>query len=262
MSGPRVPRHQLLAIAAERAHEVRDFLEFAANHERAAERTGERHRSLRLENRPDIRAAARAAALFPEAWWGITVYTCFGSECGAKAVAETFRRPLPGPAAEALLAAITLPRGAIGHHRIQPGHTGAKKALAAASDNADLFHNVLTDRGTTFEQRYARIRSAHLPQWGRTTTFDLVLRAGALGISGETYGPETAFLEGSTGPRRGFERIFGTDLHERGADWGEALLWSWTAHWSDVAAQVGVDWEGAPYNSGDFENALCIYQER
>jgi hypothetical protein len=177
-------------------------------------------------------------------------------------VAHALERPLPGPAAEALLTTITFPRGAVGHHRIQPGHTGAKKALVAASDNADLFHDVLTDRRPTFEQRYDRIRAARLPQWGRTTPFDLVLRGGALAVSGETYGPETAFLEGSTGPRRGFERIFGIGLDERGADWGEALLQSWTEHWSDVAAQVGVNWEGAPYDSGDFENALCIYQER
>lgn len=197
--------------------------------------------------------------LFPDSWWGITVFTCFGAERGTQAVAHAFQHPLPGPAAKAVLATIPLPAGAIGHHRIQPGHTGARKALIAASDNVDLFHDVLTGIDT-FEQRYHQIRSASLPQWGRTTTFDLILRAGALSVSGQRYRPTTAFLEGSTGPRRGFERIFAVNLHEHGADWGEALLHAWTTHWSEVATQVGVDWDEAPYDSGDFENALCIYQ--
>jgi hypothetical protein len=29
-----------------------------------------------------------------------------------------------------------------------------------------------------------------------------------------------------------------------------------------VASRAGVDWRGPPYDSADFENALCIFQER
>ena len=88
-----------------------------------------------------------------------------------------------------------------------------------------------------------------------------ILRGGAPGLSGRDYRPTTAFLEGATGPRKGFEKIFGANLDMTGAAWGEAVLRSWSAHWSEVAAQADVAWNGAAYDSGDFENALCIYQE-
>jgi hypothetical protein len=45
------------------------------------------------------------------------------------------------------------------------------------------------------------------------------------------------------------------------SDVGEAVLRRWTRQWTDVALRVGADWEGEPYDSGDFENALCIFQE-
>lgn len=257
-----VSEAQLLQLVDTRRENVRKFLEWAQSHEREAARTGEPHRSLRLENRPDIPAAARASAHFPELWWGITVYTCFGSEIGARAVADAFQAPLPVTDAEAALARINLPRRAIGHHRIQPGHTGAKIALVSASEHADFFYQVLFAVTDTFEQRAKQIRDARLPQWGRTTTFDLLLRAGDLGIGGANYRPTTAHLEGSTGPKRGFARVFGITIEERGADWGEAVLAAWTERWTAVADAVGANWDGAPYDPGDFENALCIYQEK
>jgi len=42
----------------------------------------------------------------------------------------------------------------------------------------------------------------------------------------------------------------------------EALLAAWTEHWDRVAEEVGVDWPGAPYDPGDLENALCVFQEQ
>lgn len=255
-----LPADELLALVGERVAVVRDFLEWALLHEQKAIETGEMHRSLRLENRPDIAAAARAAAGFPEAWWGVTVFTCFGSEKGTAAVREAFQKPLPEPEAWEALDQIDLPRGAIGHHRIQPGHTGARKALVAASEHADFFHAVLFGHGT-FEDCNHQIRAAHLPQWGRTTTFDLLLRAGALGVGGSTYGPTIAHLEGSTGPKYGFEQIFDVSLDARGAGWCESVLRSWTTHWADIAVATGVNWKLSAYTPGDFENALCIYHE-
>src|SRR5688500_7454360 len=105
-----LPSDELFEFVERRVAHVQDFLEFAAHHEREAERRGEPHRSLRLENRPDIPAARRACELFPDPWWAITVYTCFGSVRGATAVAGAFQHPRPLPEAELALAAIELPR--------------------------------------------------------------------------------------------------------------------------------------------------------
>lgn len=262
MNPTAVTVSELRRLVADRRGEVRAFLEWSRTHERAALETGERWRSLRLDNRPDLKHAAEAAQLFPDAWWGVVVYTCFGSLVGVRVVKDAFRQPLPEPAAWEALRSLSFPRGSIGHHRIQPGHTGAKEALVAASENADFFRDVLFS-DATFEERYWRIRQPRLPQWGRTTTFDLLLRAGALGIGGERYAPTTAYLAGSTGPKKGFERIWGVSLDQVGADWGEQLLRAWTENWHEVAVSVGATWDvGPPYEPGDFENALCIWQER
>ena len=42
----------------------------------------------------------------------------------------------------------------------------------------------------------------------------------------------------------------------------EALLVAWIENWARVAEEVGANWAGPPYVPGDFENALCIYQEQ
>lgn len=262
MSGTIGTADELRRRVADRRDEISTFLEWSCAHERAALETGERWRSLRLENRPDIKHAAEAAELFPKAWWGVVVFTCFGSRVGVRVVKDAFRQPLAEPAAWEALRPLSFPRGSIGHHRIQPGHTGAKKALVAASEHADFFRDVLFS-DATFEERYWQIRRPQLPQWGRTTTFDLLLRAGALGVGGEPYAPTTAYLAGSTGPKKGFEKIWGVSLDRLGAEWGEQLLRTWTENWEEVAAGVGVTWDvGPPYEPGDFENALCIWQER
>jgi hypothetical protein len=82
-----------------------------------------------------------------------------------------------------------------------------------------------------FETRYWRLRNARCEQWGRTTCFDLLLRGGALGVGGRKYAPQIAYLNGSTGPKSGFKKIWGLEITAENAEWGEALLWAWTEHW-------------------------------
>ncbi len=69
------------------------------------------------------------------------------------------------------------------------------------------------------------------------------------------------YLAGSTGPRKGFFLIWGVEVTRSNADQCEATLRGWTDRWHDIADQVGVTWNGEPYGPGDFENALCIFQE-
>lgn len=126
MSLPRLSREELLALVDERADAVRDYLLWAQAHD-------SEDGSHRMLERPDIADAAKAAELFPEQWWGVVVFTCFGSTLGATTVAQAFQRPLPPPDAEAELERTTFRRGSIGHHRIQPAHKGAKQALVEAS---------------------------------------------------------------------------------------------------------------------------------
>jgi hypothetical protein len=254
MTPPRVSRAELFELVDERADEVRAFLEWAAD----AEASGG---SLRMRNRPDIESASRAAAAFPERWWGVVVFTCFGSEKGAATVAAEFAEPVPPDHAQAIVDTLHFERGSIGHHRIQPGHKGAKRALVAACEHHELFHEVL-HFGDGFEDRYVRLRGAGVRQWGRTTSFDLLLRAGALGVGGRRYEPEFAYLAGSTGPKKGFKKIWGREITPGNSPWGEALLRAWTEEWDAVAERVGALWSGDPYTPADFENALCIWQER
>jgi hypothetical protein len=213
-----------------------------------------------MRNRPDIMRARHAVSLFPEEWWGLVVYSCFDSITGAEVAAAAFEEPVLPEHAEAVLGQLVFPKGSVGGHRIQPAVTGAKRALVAACSGASLLNSVLLGEGS-FEERYARIRGARLSQWGRTTTFDLLLRAGALGIGGSFYEPQFAQLDGSTGPKKGFRKIWGVEITTDNAAWGEALLRAWTDEWQRVAAEVGIDWEGEPYTPADFENTLCIWQE-
>jgi hypothetical protein len=218
--------------------------------------------SFRMTARPDIGHAAEAVKPFPESWWGVVVFTCFGSVRGAKVVAPYFQRPLPPLEAEAMLLGIDFPRGSVGHHRIRPGVKGGKQALLSACADHELFHNVL-HTGEDFDTRYSRLREAHVRQWGRTTSFDLLLRTGALGIGGQHYKPEYAYLGGSTGPRAGFTRVWGVSSDaDTALVWAEALLRAWTEEWDAVSERVGVEWQKPPLEPCDQENFLCIYQER
>jgi hypothetical protein len=234
-----------------RSHEVARFLSWANTYEESGA-------SLRWSKRQDIQDAATASHWFEEQWWGLVVFSCFGRLEGAKFVAPLFPRPRPDAAA--VLAELQLPAGSIGHHRVQTGHRGAKQALVAACERSDEFERILA-RGLDFRSRYLDLRALWAPNWGRTTCFDLVLRAGALGVGGQTYGPDRAYLE--TGPARGFALVTGIEVATADSEWCEGLLHWWSENWNEVADVVGVDWHaGDAYDSGDFENALCIYQEQ
>lgn len=248
-----VTRQELFALVEEREEEVRAFLDWADETERSW--------SMRLARRPDIRMASEAAELFPEDWWGIVVFSCFGSLKGTRVVAPHFQQPLPLMLAEEVLAQIDFPRASIGHHRIQQGLTGATIALAGASEKASLFQEALHS-GLDFDGRFDRIWARRPRRWGRTTIFDVLLRAGALGIGGRQVLPTSAYLAGSTGPARGFHKVFGgAGASSERAEWAEAMLRAWTENWDEVSDRVGASWEGDPYTPGDFENALCIWQE-
>jgi len=255
-----VGREELLSLVAGRRDSVRRYLEWALANERDAVDEGEPQLSMRMENRSDIRSAAEAAEFFAERRWGVVVFTCFGSKLGAGTVAPWFRRPVSPLQADAMLSKISFPSRSVGHHRIQSTLTGAKQALVAACADDDFFCDVL-HHGEDFDTRYGRLRGARLRQWGRTTCFDLLLRAGALAIGGARCLPDFAYLAGSTGPRKGFAAIFGVPVTSETAPWAEGVLRTWAENWKDVCKDVGVDWEGDPLYPRDQENFLCVYQE-
>jgi hypothetical protein len=232
---------------------IRDFLLWAGEREREGS-------SLRHEARRDIREAQEAAGWFVEPWWGVVVFSCFGSMRGTETVKEAFAEPLDPAEAEHLLHRIDLPARAIGHHRIRPGHTGAKQALISACAYGEDFRRILLE-GDGFHDRYQALRGLRAAQWGRTTCFDLLLRAGAIAIGGRRYAPDRAYLQDSTGPQRGFQAVWGTRVTAENAESCERLLREWTERWFEVAETVGAPWDGNPYRPADFENALCIYQE-
>ncbi len=249
------PTPDLLKLVARRRRVVARFLEWAAEREANG-------RSLRWRNRSDIPATRAAAARFPEQWWGVVVFTCFWWSTEPTKVIDFFQQPRSASRAADFLHDLQLPPGAIGGHRVRPGHQGAKDALISACAKQSEFRDILTRADGGFEARFQSMRA--LPgtrSWGRTTCFDLILRAGALGLAGRKFGPELAYLGEATGPARGFEVVLGTHpCHD--PDGSERLLQQWSSLWVEVADAVHVDWIGEPYDSGDFENALCIYQER
>ena len=249
-----VSDNELFNLVEQRRAQVRMFLDWA-------ERREDRGQSMYLANRVDILDAREAAALYPNAWWGVVVFTCFGSLNSARALRQHFREPVDIESAKLLLNSVAFSSPKVGHHRIQPGLRGAKIALVAACERSDLIQEVLFTE-QSFDDRFQRLRGAHLPQWGRTTSFDLLLRTGALSIGNQHYEPEIAYLDGSTGPMRGFEIIWGCTVNDQTASRCEGVLQAWHRNWTSVAGRVGVHWTDRPYAPGDLENALCIYQER
>ena len=158
--------------------------------------------TFRMAARPDIEHAAEAADAFAEWWWGVVVFTCFGSKRGAATVATQFARPLPAPEAEVVLERIVFPRGAIGHHRIQPALKGAKQALVAACVDHELLYDLLHSRDD-FDTRYVRLRAVAAPTVGPHDLVRSPAPAGALALDGTRYRPVYAYLGGSTGPQGG-----------------------------------------------------------
>lgn len=242
------------ALVQERKEQVRRFLTWAISHETSGW-------SFRWSERQDIRDAATAGTWFPNQWWGVMVFTCFGSLKGVQAVCASFQQPLKPDHAWDALQQIPFERGSIAHHRIQPGHKGAKIALVSACQHAEVFRQILLS-GETFDDRFKNLQALHASQWGRTTCFDLLLRAAALRVGEQDYMPDRAYLAGSTGPASGFKGVWGIQVTWHNADWCEGLLRWWSNNWRVVCDEVGVEWSGDPYAPADFENALCIYQER
>lgn len=249
-----VSGEELLSLAEERRDNVRDFLEWAEQHETSGS-------SMYLANRRDIDDARAAAALYPDAWWGVVVFTCFGSLTSTAAVRDFLTEPADAHVAEELLTSIHFLPPKVGHHRIQQGLAGAKKALVAACERSEFLHDTL-HAPFGFDERFRRLRGAQLARWGRTTCFDLLLRTGALAIGGKPYRPEFAYLADSTGPKAGFRAVWGSNVTGRTAAWSEGLLQAWYRHWNNVAELVGAHWSGLPYAPGDLENALCIFQHK
>jgi hypothetical protein len=249
-----VEREELFALVNTQKKQIIDFVNWAKKQEA-------NNKSMYLVNRDDIAEARNIVELFKAKWWGIVVYTCFGSVNSTQILCKIFADPIDAAIAKKVLDDINFTQGKmVGHHRIQPGLAGAKKALVAACLNKDILHKSMHMDGT-FDERYKLLISSGIPYWGRTTCFDLLLRTGALGIGDQVYEPEIAYLAGSTGPKKGFRLIWGLDITEKNTPWCEGLLQAWHRHWFDVIAHCEVDWKWRPYAPGDLENALCIYQE-
>lgn len=100
-----VPTDFHAAVNARRTH-LSQFMRWAAAHEGS-----ESQDSLRAEARSDIRDTAEALHSFPESWWGIIVFSCFGSLVGVRAVAGDFQYPVAASKAESALDAISFPKG-------------------------------------------------------------------------------------------------------------------------------------------------------
>jgi len=243
------------ALLIVRRGPVTDFLLWAEERERTP------GRSMRLRNREDLHRVRQVLPLFGEPWWAAVVYSCFDSVRGTQAVANAFKQPLPPDQAAAILSGLVLPRGAVQHPRTQPGHARAKIALISACGHAGELRSILHEPGG-FHERFEELLALPLRWWGRTTCYDLLVRTGVLGIGGQRYQPDRAYLAGSTGPSKGFVRVWGVQVNRDNAEHCERILKAWSRRWVETCARLGVSWEGAPYSVGDFENALCIYQER
>lgn len=127
----------LMALADERRDPVRDFIDWADRHEHQSW-------SMYLANRPDIEDARQAAALYPDPWWGVVVFTCFGSLKSARAVRNVLSTPAPIELAEEVLPSIEFSRPMVGHHRIQQGLLGAKKASSLPAGAKSSFMSFST----------------------------------------------------------------------------------------------------------------------
>lgn len=172
------------ALVSTRRRQIGRFLSWAAEREAAD--------SMRLTSRSDIARVSRITDAFGERWWAAVVYSCFDSELGTLAVAQDFHDPVGVGRATRLVAEMKLPSGAVGGHRIQPAHKGAKVALVSACARAGDFGAILnTMHG--FHDRYLALRRLQAPQWGRTTCYDLLVRTGQLARGSDSrYEPDRA----------------------------------------------------------------------
>lgn len=239
-----------------RSAELGHFLRWAAACEENRPET-----SLRFRHRDDIKRCRSVLKHFYEPWWGVVVYSCFDSVLGATTAAADFSSPLASTDAPHVVDAIDWPHGSVAGHRKQCGNRGATASLVSACEKATDLENVLCETSRSFEERFAELKQVDVAWWGRTTRFDVLARAGPLEIAGETYEPALAHLAGATGPKKGFEKLWGVQVTKDNAEQCEALLRKWRQRWDDVTHLVHVAWPGQPYTPADFENALCIFQE-
>jgi hypothetical protein len=243
------------ALVRSRRRFVREFLDWAAEHEASG-------RSLRLEHRDDVVRCQSIIGLFETPWWAVCVYSCFDSCLGARVAAADFRRPASAWEARRALADLDLPPGSVQHHRGQIGRKRSKRSLQSVCEHASELESTLCDPGSSFDERFRTLRSMRIEDWGRTTSFDALVRAGVLEIGGRGYRPTFAYLRDSTGPTAGFRKIWGCEVRASNADACESLLRTWTERWHETVRATGARWSGRAYDSGDLENALCVYQER
>lgn len=252
-----VDEDAFLELVDSRASEFAAFLQWAARCE-----AREPDSAVRFEHRADLDRCRRLLNHFHDPWRGVVVYSCFDSINGTGAVASSFAEPLPAGAAERVIARIDFPKSSVQYHRAQVTLTRAKKSLISACEKAEALHGVLATPGPTFDERFRELGQIHVWAWRRTTNFDALVRGGLLKVDGVGYRPTRAYLADSQGPAAGFERIWGIPVTRENSDACEELLVRWTQEWETVASRVGVAWRGKPYDSADFENALCIFQER
>lgn len=248
------PQPKLLALVERRHAAVREFLTWAIQREAAG-------RSLRLAARPDLKEAAKALEAYAEGWWGLVVFTCFDTAEAATAVARFMPRPVRPELTRSILDRIPDRDLPIGPHRAKGRVEGARRALVSACQCGEAFHAILRTN-STFDQRYRLLRNLPTTQWGHLACFDLLVRAGHLGVYGHRYAPEHAYLAESDRPKRGFEALWGVRVGPANAAESEELLKQWTRSWALVSDAVGVEWPGAPYTPADIGNALGSFQQR
>lgn len=239
-------------LIEKRSGPLGQFLRWAAACE-----TGGATTSLRLEHREDVDRCRTVLPLFHEPWWGVVVYSCFDSLLGTQAVDSYFWQPIPTTKAKEALSRLSL---SVQGHRIQSGVRGAKLSLISACEKAQAIRSIMFTPSGTFEDRFAELMGLSISWWGRTTCYDALLRAGALSVTGQRYRPQSAHLLGSSGPSAGFAQLWGVKVTRSTADACERILKRWSEKWNYVATTLGVSWTGPAYDSGDFENALCIFQ--
>jgi len=245
-------------MLTERAADICRFLAWAARTEQAGGR-----RSLRLAHRDDLVALRSVIHLFAQRWWGVCVYSCVDRAEGTRMLARFVPEPVPAELADHLVPPrASWPPGMIGAHRAQAGYRGARTCLLSLCAHYETVREILIN-DLNFEHAVERLRQLHALQVGRTTAFDLALRAGQL-LHDPPVEPTSAHLHGSTGPAAGFRIIwaFNPAGDRQQAERAEAILRLWIANWHDVADLTGIPWPWPPFSPGDFENALCIYQDR
>ena len=265
VSTTKVDRAKLFALVGQREKAVRAFLRWARDAEQEALDAGK----PRMMVAPVSRRARISAT--QERQPGASRNAGGASSSSPRSVPRSGRKPSrtpssgrslksrPGERSTRINSCLIAGRPSPDSARLQRREKGARGGLSPSR----VLPRCPPRQGRDVRGPLLADQDHRLPQWGRTTTFDLLLRAGALAVGGKKYGPTIAHLAGSTGPKSGFKRVWGQEITRENADWGESLLRAWTENWFEVAKRVGVDWDvGAPYDPGAFENALCVYQER